>query len=118
MQWEHLDVPQVSGAPPSGRISHGMVAIGTDLYIFGGIMWGGLKCSDLFRFSTTAKHWEHLDTPEVSGSRPWGRGSHGMISMGVDFYVFWGKYRFAFVGLREVVGAVSLLNNSDALGTD
>ncbi len=36
MQWEQLDAPQVSGSPPSNRTHHGMVAVGSDLYVFGG----------------------------------------------------------------------------------
>jgi hypothetical protein len=40
IQWEQLDAPQVSGSPPSQRIS-GMVSVGSDLYVFGGITQGG-----------------------------------------------------------------------------
>ena len=36
MQWEQLDLPQGSGSPPSPRSGHGMVAVGSDLYVFGG----------------------------------------------------------------------------------
>ena len=36
LQWEQLDGSRVSGSPPSERQSHAMVAVGSDLYIFGG----------------------------------------------------------------------------------
>jgi hypothetical protein len=36
MQWEQLDAPQVSGSPPIGLYDHGMVAVGSNLYMFGG----------------------------------------------------------------------------------
>ena len=36
MQWEQLDATRVSGIPPSGRSGHGIVALGSDLYVFGG----------------------------------------------------------------------------------
>ncbi len=35
-KWEQLDAPRVSGSPPSRRSGHGMVAVGSDLYVFGG----------------------------------------------------------------------------------
>jgi hypothetical protein len=36
--WEQLNAQQVSGSPPSARTFHGMVAVGIDLYVFGGII--------------------------------------------------------------------------------
>jgi hypothetical protein len=36
MQWEQLDATQVLGFPPIARYSHGMVAVGSNLYVFGG----------------------------------------------------------------------------------
>ena len=41
MQWEQLDAPQVSGSPPGARAGHGMVAVGSNLYVFGGDLGGG-----------------------------------------------------------------------------
>jgi hypothetical protein len=37
MQWEQLNATRVSGPPPSPRHSHAMVAVGSDLYVFGGV---------------------------------------------------------------------------------
>ena len=37
LKWEQLDAAaRVSGSPPSGRSGHGMVSVGSDLYVFGG----------------------------------------------------------------------------------
>ena len=36
LQWEELDAVLVSGSPPSGRRDHAMVAVGSDIVVFGG----------------------------------------------------------------------------------
>ncbi len=53
MQWEQLDAPQVSGSPPSSRHDHGMVAVGSDLYVFGGDIGGGdtRRCAACIRLA-------------------------------------------------------------------
>jgi len=89
IQWEQLNAPQVSGSQPSGRFSHAMVAVGRDLYLFGGSNFRGYT-ADLFRFSTTTKHWEQLDARQVLGSPPSARKAHGMVAVGIDLYVFGG----------------------------
>ena len=40
MQWEQLDAPQVSGSPPSARHDHGMVSVGSNLYVVFGSFEG------------------------------------------------------------------------------
>jgi hypothetical protein len=35
-KWEQLNATRVSGSPPSPRDFQGMVAVGSDLYVFGG----------------------------------------------------------------------------------
>jgi hypothetical protein len=35
-KWEQLDAPRVSGSPPSAARGRGMVAVGSDIYVFGG----------------------------------------------------------------------------------
>ena len=53
MQWEQLDAPQVSGSPPSARAGHGMVAVGSNLYVFGGTLGGGdtRRCAACIRLA-------------------------------------------------------------------
>jgi hypothetical protein len=43
MQWEQLDAPQVSGSPPSSRHDHGMLAVGSDLYVMFGSFEGDTR---------------------------------------------------------------------------
>jgi hypothetical protein len=44
-KWEQLDATRVSGSPPSARIDHTMVSVGSDFYVFGGkttsFVWRG-----------------------------------------------------------------------------
>ncbi len=40
-KWEQLNATRVSGSPPSARRGHGMVSVGSDLYVFGGSASGG-----------------------------------------------------------------------------
>ena len=37
LQWEQLDTDLVSGSPPRGREGHAMAAVGSDIFVFGGI---------------------------------------------------------------------------------
>jgi hypothetical protein len=37
--WELLNASRVSGPPPSAQSGHGMVSVGSDLYVFGGFRW-------------------------------------------------------------------------------
>jgi hypothetical protein len=44
LQWEQLDAPLVSGSPPSARERHAMAAVGSDLFVFGGISGEETRC--------------------------------------------------------------------------
>jgi hypothetical protein len=37
LQWEELDAALVSGSPPSARDGHTMAAVGSDIFVFGGV---------------------------------------------------------------------------------
>jgi N-acetylneuraminic acid mutarotase len=86
-EW-HILEPRGS-VKPSARRDHCMVAVGDDLYVFGGFTTSG-SSNELFRFSTTKLLWEKLDAPQVLGSQPSERTRHGMASVGSDLYVFGG----------------------------
>jgi N-acetylneuraminic acid mutarotase len=94
--WEQLKSPQVSGSPPSARYGHGMVSVGKDLYVYGGITgqdvvtFSIIMSNELFRFSTTNRQWERIDAVQVSGSPPSGAIGREMVSVGSDLYVFGG----------------------------
>ena len=47
--------------------------------------------NELWRFSTSTRVWERVDTPATN--RPSGRGGHTMTSVGLDLWVFGGQIR-------------------------
>jgi hypothetical protein len=47
--------------------------------------------NELWRFSTSTRVWERVDTPATN--RPSGRGGHTMTSVGQDLWVFGGLVR-------------------------
>ena len=88
-EWQELDESEgVLGSPPSARHSPGMVSVGTDLYIFGGITdysSDSGRSTELFRFSTeVVLEWQKLST---SGTPPADGGSQ-MAAVGNDLFVF------------------------------
>ena len=89
-KWDQLNATRVSGSPPSPRSGHGMVAVGSDIHVFGGGMGSGYGSTELFGFSTTEKKWDQLDAQRVSGSPPSARRFLCMVSVGSDLYVFGG----------------------------
>jgi N-acetylneuraminic acid mutarotase len=110
-KWEKLDAQRVSGPPPSPRSAHGMVSVGSDLYVFNG--WHSIATdlysstvSGLFRFSTTEEKWEKLDAQRSSGPPPSPRSGHGMVSVGSDLYVFGGIVTSASKARRKDQGGV------------
>lgn len=77
------------GVAPSPRCDHGMTAVGTLLYVFGGI--GGsdkVSYSDVHVLDTATLSWSAC---EVRGEPPCGRGCHSLTSHhDKDIYVFGG----------------------------
>lgn len=57
---------KMKGTPPSKRSFHRMVAVGTNLYIFGGCDAAG-RCADLFEFDTTTSTWTTLPAAPLKG---------------------------------------------------
>ena len=100
-KWEQLNATRVSGPPPSPRSGHGMVAVGSDIHVFGGGMGSGYGSTELFRFSTTEEKWEHLGAQRVSGPPPSQRFGHGMVAVGRDLYVFGGLVASASKARRK-----------------
>ncbi len=45
-KWEQLNATRVSGSPPSERFGHGMVSVGSYLYVFGGQPRVGLNLGE------------------------------------------------------------------------
>ncbi len=47
--------------------------------------------SELWRFSTSTRDWERVDSTETNGARPSARSSHVMTSVGMDLWVHGGS---------------------------
>lgn len=72
---------------PSGRHSHTMVSLGTDLYIFGGVLEDGILSNELWKYKTDTNQWEL-----VSIEHPMGLVGHSMTLVDSKWiYVFGGR---------------------------
>ena len=70
------------GSPPASRSFHRMVAVGKDLYVFGGCGTSG-RLSDLHRFDTEQKTWEQMP----SSDKILGRGGASLLHAGRELFV-------------------------------
>jgi len=70
---------------PAARSYHGMVAIGTKIYVFGGCGKGGRR-NDLWAFDTIAGTWCELS----SENAPSPRGGPGLTATETEIWVFYG----------------------------
>ncbi|XP_050782179.1 rab9 effector protein with kelch motifs isoform X2 [Gopherus flavomarginatus] len=78
--------PEAHGNPPSPRHGHVVVAVGTKLFIHGGLS-GDKFYNDLFCIDTIDMRWEKL--PAV-GDVPGGRAAHSAAAFGDHLYIFGG----------------------------
>ncbi|KAM7431999.1 hypothetical protein ABFA07_017498 [Porites harrisoni] len=70
--------PEVKGSPPCSRHGHVSVAIGTDIYVHGG-MAGTDMFDDLYRFNTVNHTWSKL---QPTGQAPCSRTAHAAACIG------------------------------------
>lgn len=78
--------PEVTGSPPCSRHGHVSVAVGTDIYIHGG-MAGTDIFDDLYKFDTVTNAWKKLET---SGHAPSSRTAHAAASVGKKIFIHGG----------------------------
>ncbi|XP_037735542.1 rab9 effector protein with kelch motifs [Chelonia mydas] len=78
--------PEVHGNPPSPRHGHVVVAVGTKLFIHGGLS-GDKFYNDLFCIDTNVMTWEKLP---AAGDVPGGRAAHSAAAFGNHLYIFGG----------------------------
>ena len=79
--WEEV-LPREGGGgdpPPTARSFHRMVALGTDLYVFGGCGAGG-RMADLHRYDTVGRTWSRLGASHLLR----GRGGANLIRLDGD----------------------------------
>ncbi|KAG8554295.1 hypothetical protein GDO81_003752 [Engystomops pustulosus] len=92
--------PETSGDPPKPRHGHIITAIGTKLFIHGG-MAGTTFYSDMFCIDTENMKWQQLET---KGDQPPPCAAHSSIS--------WKKFIYVFGGMAKT-GAISTMYRFD-----
>ncbi|XP_054544614.1 rab9 effector protein with kelch motifs isoform X2 [Talpa occidentalis] len=78
--------PETLGEPPSPRHGHVMVAVGTKLFIHGGLS-GDKFYDDLHCIDISDMKWQQLSP---SGAAPTGCAAHSAVAVGKHMYVFGG----------------------------
>ncbi|XP_054854009.1 rab9 effector protein with kelch motifs isoform X2 [Eublepharis macularius] len=78
--------PEVHGSPPAPRHGHAVVAVGSKLFIHGGLA-GDTFYSDLYCIDTSDMKWELL---LATGSVPGGRAAHSAAVFQSYLYIFGG----------------------------
>ncbi|XP_030817646.1 rab9 effector protein with kelch motifs isoform X2 [Camarhynchus parvulus] len=78
--------PETHGDPPSPRHGHAVVAVGTKLFIHGGLA-GDVFYNDLFCIDTNDMRWEKIP---ATGDVPGGRASHSSAVFQDHLYIFGG----------------------------
>nr|KAF6486887.1 Rab9 effector protein with kelch motifs [Rousettus aegyptiacus] len=78
--------PETLGKPPSPRHGHVMVAVGTKLFIHGGLA-GDKFYDDLYYIDISDMKWQKLSP---SGTAPTGCAAHSAVAVGKHLYVFGG----------------------------
>nr|XP_033816507.1 rab9 effector protein with kelch motifs [Geotrypetes seraphini]XP_033816508.1 rab9 effector protein with kelch motifs [Geotrypetes seraphini]XP_033816509.1 rab9 effector protein with kelch motifs [Geotrypetes seraphini] len=78
--------PETYGRPPAPRHGHIMIAVGTRLFIHGGLA-GEKFYNDIFCLDTNDMKWEKL---KVKGDVPSGCAAHSAVAYGKHIYIFGG----------------------------
>ncbi|XP_032933740.1 rab9 effector protein with kelch motifs [Catharus ustulatus] len=78
--------PETHGDPPSPRHGHAVVAVGTKLFIHGGLA-GDVFYNDLFCIDTNDMRWVKIP---ATGDIPGGRASHSSAVFQDHLYIFGG----------------------------
>ncbi|XP_060768135.1 rab9 effector protein with kelch motifs [Neoarius graeffei] len=78
--------PESKGKPPSSRHGHVIVAVGSVIYIHGG-MAGEKFYSDMFSLDTESMKWERV---KAKGDVPPGTAAHSAVVLGKNVYIFGG----------------------------
>ena len=100
------------------RSAHTMVAIGTDIYIFGG--YGSGYLNDFYKIDTTNSYnVTPITLSSSSGTAISGRFSHTMVAIDKDIYIFGGRdasndYLSDFYKINTTNGAVTQITLSSS----
>eukprot|EP01135_Chromosphaera_perkinsii_P004079 Nk52_evm10s268 gene=Nk52_evmTU10s268 len=80
------------GIVPSAREGHTLTALGTMIYLFGGVQETEAyigEDEEIWRYDTTKNIWEKLS---VTGTRPHARLNHSAAVVGTDLYIYGGYF--------------------------
>jgi hypothetical protein len=93
--WERVEssTTAVNEARPSARSGHTMTSVGVDLWVHGGNKSPGNgveHSSELWRFTTSTRGWERVNTTAANETLPSARSGHTMTSVGLDLWVHGG----------------------------
>ncbi|XP_056146305.1 rab9 effector protein with kelch motifs isoform X2 [Lampris incognitus] len=78
--------PETQGKQPPARHGHIIIALGSEIYIHGG-MAGDKFYSDMYTLDTGKMKWEKVQT---KGDTPPGVAAHSAVALGKNIYVFGG----------------------------
>ncbi|XP_076867555.1 rab9 effector protein with kelch motifs isoform X3 [Brachyhypopomus gauderio] len=78
--------PETQGKPPCPRHGHAVVAVGSVIYVHGG-MAGEKFHSDMFTLDTETMKWERV---KGKGDIPAGTAAHAAVALGSSVYIFGG----------------------------
>ncbi|KAG7476412.1 hypothetical protein MATL_G00082610 [Megalops atlanticus] len=78
--------PETQGRPPSARHGHVVAAVGSKLYIHGGLS-GEKFHSDMYLLDTVSLKWERV---RAKGDTPPGMAAHSAVVLGKSIYIFGG----------------------------
>ena len=92
---------------PSGRRDHSMVAIGSNIYIFGGYNVNGTTTTylgDLYKIDTTSSNCTKIDLIPNNGDNsniPSVRKDHSMVAIESNIYIFGGRSNIPYTSLDD-----------------
>ncbi|XP_073697367.1 rab9 effector protein with kelch motifs isoform X2 [Garra rufa] len=78
--------PESKGTPPAPRHGHVITAVGSNIYIHGG-MAGEKFYNDMFLLSTETMKWEKV---RAKGDIPPGVAAHSSVTLGKNIFIFGG----------------------------
>ncbi|CAJ1070627.1 rab9 effector protein with kelch motifs isoform X2 [Xyrichtys novacula] len=78
--------PETQGRQPSARHGHIIVAVGSKIYIHGG-MAGDKLHNDMFALDTRIMKWKKV---QAKGDIPQGVAAHSVVALGKNIYIFGG----------------------------
>ena len=100
------DKKPTTGTPPPGTSAYSSVAIGKDIYYFGGYS-GGDYVNSLHYFNVDSFKWREL-SPSSSENGPMNKSYSGMVSAhfdGEDYLIIIGGYISSSINTQEQPGA-------------